>query len=199
MNKNLLFGSIALVAIAIVAGLLLWEPETKTPSFGDTAVKEEAKEFPQIAIKEKKEQKVRTTANSSKPIKQKKKIDTKIKTAGKDHYGRYLIQLIDPNPEDKNIPFSTHPQKFRFLEGKINGKEFVIKIPQAVAYSPNLQLRIIDLKTKKKTTIKADFINDIYNLPKNGILKVDIDFDNPQNTQINTIIPDGPGAFDGIR
>ena len=187
MNKNLLFGSIALIAVAIVAGLLLWEPEAKTPSFGNTTVKEEAKEFPQIAIKEKKEQKVRTAASSSKPTKPKKKIDPTIKAANIDHYGRYLIQLIDENPEDKDIRPSQNPKSYKYLEGKINGKQFVLKIPKTIIDSPNLKLRIIDLKTRKHTIINADFINEISSLPKLEQYYVDIDLDRPSDIQTKII------------
>ena len=198
MNKNLLFGGIALIAVAIVAGLLLWEPEAKTPSFGNTAVKEEAKETPQIAIKEKKEQKVRTAASSSKPAKPKKKIDPRIKAATIDHYNTYLIQLIDDNPADKDIHITKDPNSYKYVEGKISGKEFVMRVPVAVIDKPGIKLKITDLKTKKTKTIDASFLSELDSIPQGGSLRVDLDFNDPQDIRTEAKLPDENPPFPGM-
>ena len=193
MNKNVVFGGIALLSIAIVAGLLLWEPGAKTPSFESGTVKEEATEAPQIAIKEKRKQEFKIVHSSqSKPIqpkpKKKKKIDPTIKNVTVDHYRKYVIQLIDPNPEDKEIKLTNDPSKYIILSGKISGNQFALRVPKEIAYSSNLKLKITDIQTHKTKTIDANFINDLASMQgSNSDLRVDIDFNNPKNIRVKTI------------
>jgi len=190
MNKNVVFGGIALLSIAIVAGLLLWEPGAKTPSFESGTVKEEAKEFPKIAIKEKKEQKVRTAASSSKPAKPKKKNkqDFYLKyNSRKMHYS-----LIIHSPKLKTI---INPQ-WKKIEGTINGEKIVFKIPSQIIDS-DLSITVKNNETNQTTSIGTDFLKNIFSLDKNEILSIGIDTANPENISVSfkqerRILPGGP-------
>ena len=128
-----------------------------------------------------------------------KKIDPTIKAAAIDHYNTYLIQIIDDNPEDKNITLQKDPKTYTYIRGKIEGKQFTLRLPKAILEKPGIQLKITNLQTKETKLFKADFLAEVASLPEGGNYYLNIDLTGAGNIQTETRLPPtGVSAFPTI-
>jgi len=153
MNKNLLLVALGAVAVAVVGALVFVAPEDEEFVFDKKASSEES-----LAISSdvRIERTVRTTPPSKKVTTkktQKKKRDPSIKAVAIDHYGNYVIQLIDDNPEDRDL--EKQDRSYVLIEGKIDGKQFALKAPRVIIDRPGIKLKVTNLKTKEATVLDA--------------------------------------------
>ena len=199
MNKNALLILIAIAAL-ITTILVSFYPYTETNSlnFDHTSVAPSStdKKSTEIQIKVKNKKETNISINRSKKISKIKEKDPSVKYIGMDHYRNYIIELIDKNEEDKNIRLTNN--NYRIINGKIDGKQFIIQVPNAILGKPNLKLKITNTKTQESFIIDADFLNEVNGLPKNAAFWVNIDSGNPDKISTQVAIPDGIGAFDGL-
>ncbi len=120
-----------------------------------------------------------------KKIIKKKPIDTTIKAVSIDQGGRYYIELIDPNPEDKDIKPTNDPKHYIPVTGKIDKSFFYLKVPKELVGKPNIKLKIIKRNTHEKKEMPATFIQDLPSIQSGGRLNVLINF---KKKSINTKI-----------
>ena len=197
MNKNVLLGAVAALAVVVVGGLLFFSPEEKIqPTIKSTSKIEEKTEQDNINIvyHEKIQKNSMQTAKQS-PQKAPEKVDPTIKAATVDHYNNYLIQLIDENPEDKNLELEKKPDAYIYVEGKVNGKQYVLKAPRTVIVRPGIKLRITDLKTKKRVELDASFLSEAASLPVGSTFRANIDTQNPSSVQTSIELPEENPPF----
>jgi hypothetical protein len=204
MNKNFVIIGIGAAALLVVLGLFLFSPKSDISSLQpleQTSASSASKHL-SITIKEheKMASAIKTTKKKAESKKRpKKKRDPSIKAATIDHYHTYLIELIDKNPEDRDIKLQKEPDTYTYIEGKVSGKEFVMRVPKAVLDKPGVKLKIVDLKTKKSKMIDASFLSEAASLPRGSQFRVDIDFDHPDNIQTDTKLPEEHPAFPGLQ
>jgi len=187
MQRNVLLGVLIVLAV-IVVGLVLKESENVTPfqeelsSSGESVRKQEDIT---IAYQEnlRKSNQLNSTKSMIRHKEKNRQIDPTIKYVGIDHYGRYIIKLIDTNPEDKDIQLTSNNSVS--LEGRINGKQFSMRVPREIVDSPNLKLKIIDRKTKLTKIIPAVFLSDLAGLSSDEVLFVDIDLSYPESIKVD--------------
>ena len=205
MNKNIVLLGLGAIAFVLVGGLFLFSPQkehvlllTQSLSSQTSTNKEN------ITITYQKEnQKSNDDQHSkyhnitSKP--RPKKIDLSIKAATIDHYHTYLIQLIDKNPEDKDLRLENKPDSYVYVEGKVDGKEYVLRVPKAVATRPGIKLKITNLKTKKSVELDASFLSESASLPIGSTYRANIDTRNPNNIQTDIELPEENPAFPTFR
>ena len=174
MNKNLLLIILGAAALAVVGALVLVTPE------GDGFVFEKrvSRQEPLSASSDVKIEQVRHSesakkANIKKARKEKKKRDPSIKAVALDHYGNYLIQLIDDNPEDRDL--EKEDSSYVVIEGKIDGKQFALKAPKVIIDRPGIKLKITNLKTKESTVLDATPLAEAGALSSKERIKFTID------------------------
>jgi len=175
MNKNLLLVALGAVAVAVVGALVFVAPDDSSLIFEETKeqlIAQKNNVAIEFQTQKPKEQKSQQKIQKSVP---KKKRDHTIKSVSIDHYRNYLIQLIDDNPEDKDIQLKSDPASYRYIEGKVDGKQFVMKVPKELIDRPGVKLKITNLKTRKTTTMDASFLAELNSISEKGRLKVDID------------------------
>ena len=194
MNKNLLLSFLA-GGVLVVAVLMFFSP-TNTAMQQPITPQQKAQTSSQTTI-------IKIQQNSSafsQPSKkqqphQKKIVDPAIKAATIDHYNTYLIQLIDENPKDKDIQLQKDSESYQYIEGTINGKQFVLRAPKAVLDRSNIKLKITELKTKATKIIDASFLNEAAALPKGSQFQVNIDLKHPNDIQTNIKGPENNPPF----
>ena len=198
MDRNALLGIVGVVAIGIVGALLFLSPQEKNPVVIEQKMQQRQASQEDVDIE------IEQQESSSKIVMQKekrkksvskKKRDPSIKAATIDHYHTYLIQLIDENPEDRDIKLEKDPNSYRYVDGKVDGKEFVMRVPKAVVDRPGIKLKITNLKTKEHTIVDASFLSELDSLPRGGSFHVDIDTKNPNNVQTQAELPDEYSPF----
>jgi len=199
MNKNIVLIGLGAVAIVLVGALFLFSPQKEHVSLIPSSSSPTAKNQESIDITYQKENPKISDNKSSKHQKIKsrpkpKKIDPSIKAVTTDQYGRYMIALVDKNPNS----VSSKGQKKYPLTGKINGSYFVLDIPESSIYRENVKLRIIDRKTKKVQEIDAPFLTELpsigakdqyfINIDTHDLSKIqtDVKFHNPE---VDTALP----------
>jgi hypothetical protein len=198
MNKNILLILITVGAVIMTALLFLSPNEEKNTISSEHVSKASSIDKNSIQIRVENEKENNITIQKFKQItKVKKKKDPSIKYIGMDHYRTYIIELIDKNEEDKNIRLTDN--NYRIINGKIDGKQFIIQVPNAILNKSNLKLKFTNVKTQKSFTIDADFLNEVNGLPKNAAFWINIDSNNPGKISTQVAIPDGIGAFDGLQ
>lgn len=188
-------------AIIIVGGLLFFQPLSHYIS--DEKVAKSIAKYQenydlQIKSLQKQEKSIKNTRYRS-VKKEEKKRDPKIKYVGTDLYRKYVITLIDKNPEDKDIFLSNNQKDSVLVNGEIDGNQFTLQVPKRIVDSPNLKLKVVDRKTGKSQTYSADFINTLSSLSKKKYFTVKLNFSNPEKIETNIYTPEGPGAFEGIQ
>ena len=200
MNKNVLLGAVATLAIIVVGGLLFFSPgENIQPIKSTSKMQQTTKQDNVNVVYHEKSQKRSTQTKKQPPKKAKKKIDSTIKAATIDHYNNYLIQLIDKNPEDKDLKLENKPGTYVYVEGKVDGKQYVLKVPKAVVTRPGIKLKITDLKTRKSMELDASFLSEAATLPRGSTFRADIDTQNPNNVQTDIELPEENPPFPTFR
>ena len=200
MNKNVLLGAVAALAIVVVGVLLFFSPDSSVQPMESSSKTEQPKTKQNIdVIYHEKSQKKSTQIKKQSPKKAKKKVDPTIKAAAIDHYHKYLIQLIDENPEDKDLKLENKPGTYVYVEGKVDGKEYVLKVPKSVVTRPGIKLKITDLKTKKSTELDASFLSEAASLPIGSTFRANIDTRNPNSVQTDVELPEENPAFPTFR
>ncbi len=201
MNKNVLLGAVAALALVIVGALLFFSPnESVKPMESASKVQQpKTKQNVDVVYHEKSQKKsVHTKKQSLK--KAKKKVNPTIKAAAVDHYHRrYLIQLIDKSQSNEELEKKNKSDIYIYVEGKINGKNYRLKIPRNVVTRPGIKLKVTDLKTKKSTELDASFLAEAETLPKNAIFKANISTYNPKRIQTGVEMLDSVSAFPPVR
>ena len=181
MNKNIFFSILVIFALLITGSLFFFTPQqtaTQPKSFSNHQTSSVSSNL-HITIKkaEKISSDVVVRHSSDVSIKNPKEKNSSIETATVDHYYRYLIQLIDENPEDQNITLQKDPSTYTYIEGKVEGKQFVLRAPKAVLDRPNIKLKITDLETKKSKIINASFLSEAATLSDRGRFRVNINLE----------------------
>ncbi|MRJ03242.1 MAG: hypothetical protein C6I05_07320 [Epsilonproteobacteria bacterium] len=192
---------IAAFGILVVASISLSTPQGESPQPAPTpesraSQSQERGDIEIVVTQKSRERESPKKVEEERPKKgEEERRDPTIKYRGLDHYSNYLIELIDTNPQDRDVVLKG--DNYRVVTGKINGKQFALKVPKEILSSPDLKLRITDLKTKKKVTIGADFLNELAGLPEEASYSVEIDLNDPENIQTKAYLPDpqGVGAF----
>ena len=197
MNKNVLLGAVAALAVVVVGGLLFFSPEEKIqPTIKSTSKIEEKTEQDNInIIYHEKIQKSSVQIAKQSPKKAPEKVDPTIKASTIDHYNNYLIQLIDKNPEDRELRLENKSNTYIYVEGKVDGKEYVLKVPKTVITRPGIKLKITDLKTKKSTELDASFLSEAASLPIGSTFKANIDTQHPSSVQTSVKLPEENPPF----
>lgn len=200
MNKSVLWGAVIVLTI-MVGGLLFFSPQ-------------ENMQFKELSFKEQQLSKVKQNiaidyhkSSSAKGIevkketqhKDEKKVDSSIKAATIDHYNKYLIQLIDKNPKDKDLKLENKPGTYVYVEGKVDGKQYVLRVPKSVITRPGIKLKITDLKTKKSTELDASFLSEAAFLPTGSTFRANIDTQNPNDVQTDIELPEENPPFPTFR
>ncbi len=183
MDRNLLLGILGIVAVGVVGAVMVIAPEE--PSTRLEVTKEQSLSSSSdvsIHIQSQSSSSSQTVKRSQKSSKASKP-DPSIKAAAVDHYHTYLIQLIDKNPEDRDIQITKDPKSYVYVDGKVDGKDFVMKVPKAIVDRPGIELKITNLKTKKVTTIDASFLAEIDSMPPRGSFRVKLNTQNPEDIQ----------------
>lgn len=179
MNKSVLLGIIVVLAIMLVAILIFFSPEKNLQSIEFISKNQQPaiKQNNNIIYQEKHKYPIESVQSSKKDKKGTfKKVDPTIKAATIDHYNSYLIQLIDENPQDRDVHLvDNQPNSYIYVDGKVNGKEYVLKVPRAILNSSGIKLRITNLKTKKVTEIDAAFLSEAAALPSGATFRANID------------------------
>ena len=204
MNKNIVLLGLGAIALVLVGALFLFSPQKEHVSLTQPLSSQTSKNRENIDITYQKENPKTGDNKSSKhqDIKSKpkpKKIDPSIKATTIDHYNTYLIQLIDKNPEDKDLKIENKPGSYVYVEGKVDGKEYVLKVPKAVATRPGIKLKITNLKTKKSIELDASFLSESASLPIGSTYRANIDTHNPNNIQTDIELPEENPAFPTFR
>ena len=200
MNKNVTLIIFAVAAIAIVGFLFLFTPKVSNSSLPINTTLSSSSSSIAITIN-KTEATLKKTLPSTKQLKhppkesKKREIDPTIKAAAVDHYNAYLIQLIDENSKDQNIQPQRDPENYQYIEGKINGKHFVLRAPKAILERPNIKLKITNLKTKESKTLDASFLEEAASLPRGGQFLVNINLEHPDNIQTSIKEPEENPPF----
>ncbi len=201
MNKNILLSAAAAVSLLVLLFVMFYSPQEEvlvrkdetahiSPEKKDISITHHSSS-PQI-----KTQKV-AAKKPQRKIRKKRDVNTSIKYVGMDHYKKYVIALVDENPEDKDINVAN--SRYRIVDGEIDKKQFIIKVPEKILDRPNLKLYIKDIKSGKSVNVNADFLNELAGMPKSTIYKVNIDTTDPDNVVTKAIVPSGNGAFVGIK
>ena len=200
MNKNVFLGAVAALAVVVVGGLLFFSPESSVQpmEFLSKMQQPKTKQNVDVVYHEKSQKKSAQTKKQS-PKKAKKKVDPTIKAATIDHYNNYLIQLIDENPEDKDLKLENKPGTYVYIEGKVNGKQYVLKVPKNVLDRPGIKLRITNLKTRNTTEIDASFLSEAASLSVDSTFRANIDTNNPENIQTAVELPEENPPFPTLR
>jgi hypothetical protein len=179
MNKNVFLTLLTILALFIIAGLFFFIPQQTATQSKPLSNHQTSSASPISHINIKMEK----ISSHNSAIKQSsststvhsKERNSSIKAATIDHYNQYLIQLIDENPEDQNIMLQKDPSTYMYIEGKVEGKQFVLRTPKAVIDRPNIKLKVTNLKTKKSKVIDASFLSEAATLPDRGRFHIDID------------------------
>lgn len=187
MNKNILLGIIGVASIAIVGVLVFLSPEKP-----NSLPKQQS---PQQQISQKQidihmspaESKSSDVEKKTKTKKPKQKIDPSIKAATIDHYNKYLLQLIDNRPNNKNITLTKND--YTFIVGKIDGNQFSLRTPKTILNHPNIKLKITNLETQKSKIIDAAFLSEAATLPKGSTFRMNINFENLDDIKTDINFP----------
>ncbi len=184
MNKNIVLLGLGAVAIVLVGGLFLFSPQKERISFTQSFSSQISKNKENIdIIYQNKNLKISDSKSSKHRIIQSdpkyRKIDSSIKAVTIDQYGRYMIALVDKNPNS----ISSKGQKKYSLNGKVNGSYFVLDIPESSIYKENVKLRIIDRKTKKVQEIDAPFLTELPSIGAKDQYFINIDTHDLSKTQ----------------
>ncbi|SMC10184.1 hypothetical protein [Nitratiruptor tergarcus] len=198
MSKNIVILGIGAAVLILGLGIFLYSPKNDTSPL--TSMKQTSTNSVEEDITIKKQTKSSSSIKKEKKkAKPQRKIDPSIKAATIDHYHTYLIQVVDENPEDRNIKLEKDPSSYTYIEGKVSGKEFVMRVPKVVLDKPDVKLRITHLETKESKTLDASFLSEAASLEQGSQFRVDIDFDHPDNIQTQTKMPEERSPFPGIR
>ncbi|SMC10177.1 hypothetical protein [Nitratiruptor tergarcus] len=192
MNKSLILFGIAIGSIFLILFIFFYNPSSSV-SLDDSQnnfLQNSSSSEPSIKItlhSNKKKEAVDIKREKKKNIVKKKPIDTTIKAISRDHGGKYYIELIDPNPEDKNIKPTSNPQHYIPVTGKIDNSFFYLKVPKELLGKPDIKLRIIKRNTHEIKEIPATFMDDLPSVQNGERLNVTIDFNkNTINTKVRT-------------
>ena len=196
MNKNVFLGAVAALAMVVVGWLLFFSPKSSVqPIKSSLKMQQLEREQNVNVVYSEKSQKQNVQTKKQFLNEASKKVEPTIKAATIDHYNNYLIQLIDENPKDRNLKLENKPGTYTYIEGKINGKQYVLKAPKSVLDRPGIKIRITDLKTKKITEIDASFLSEAVSLPKGSTFRANIDTRNPENIQTSVELPEENPPF----
>jgi len=200
MDKNILLGIVMALAIGVVGVLFSFSPKENIQVIKSTSeISQKMKQNNNIDVVYHGKSQKSTQIEQHTQKKSSKKIDPTIKAATIDHYNNYLIQLIDENPEDKDLKLENEPGTYMYIEGKVNGKQYVLKVPKSVLDRPGIKIRVTDLKTKKITEIDASFLSEAVSLPVDSTFKADIDTNNPENVRTTVELPEENPPFPTLR
>ena len=194
MNKNVLLGAVAALAIVIVAELLFFSSKSSLQPMNSSLKMQQLEREQNVNVvysEKSQKQNVQTKKQFLKEAS--KKVDPTIKAATIDYYNNYLIQLIDENPEDRDLKLENKPGTYTDIEGKVNGKQYVLKVPKIDR--SGIKIRITDLKTKKITEIDASFLSEVVSLPEGSTFRANIDIRNPENIQTSVELPEENPPF----
>ena len=194
MSRNFLLGILAAGALIAVVALIYFQPQEKQNFITQQSMKPQKKEqsLQVVYYQTKKEHNI-----TKRHTQRKRRIDPTIKASAIDHYHTYLIQLIDKNPRD--IEIENSPDAYVYVEGKISGKDYVMRIPRIIAERADIKLRITNLKTKKTKEMDASFLLEAASLPVGGVLRANIDFNNPDNIETDVKLPEENPPFPTLR
>ncbi len=196
MNKNVLLGAVAALALVLVGGLLFFSPSESVKPIESVSKTQQPKTEQNVDVVYHEKKQEGNVQTKKQPLKKaKKKVDPTIKAATIDHYNNYLIQLIDENPEDKDLKLESKPGTYVYVEGKVDGKEYVLKVPKTVITRPGIKLKITDLKTRKSTELDASFLSEAASLPIGSTFKANIDTQNPSSVQTSIELPEENPPF----
>jgi len=198
MSKNFLLFLVAAAGILVVASLSFSQKAAlqegsqnqPQPQPHQKPLKEEGKtQIPQSSSPRNTPKEQSSQASSSDPT---------VKYKGVDHYGTYLIELIDTSSQ--SLPSNRDRQDEVLIQGRIDGKQFSMRLPRTILSSPELKLRITNLKSKEQKIIDATFLNELAGLPEGSSYWVSIDLQDPKNiqTKIKLPNPNGVEAFPTI-
>jgi hypothetical protein len=177
MNRNIFLATVGITAIAISLLLFLFNPEEKAssssfPKNTSSSLADSITSDSDIDIKVRKIQHSQQVSsissqqiskkNPSKTEKKRTKTNPYIKARAVDHSRKYLIELIDTSPDNKDVTPVYNPGEYYQVSGKINGSFYLLKVPKNIVITDKTKIKIIDLKSKE--TIKetgADVLSEI--------------------------------------
>ena len=194
MNKNVFLGAVAALAMVIVAGLLLFSPDSSIQFMESSSKMQQPGELDKkqnkvnIIYHEKVRNDLKSRAINNQKSDKKKKIDKTVKSATVDINNRYILALIDSsNIGQERV---TKGKKY-YIKGKVNGGYFVLDVPENLVYRDNIKLRIIDKKTRNIQEIDATpFLSELPSIDRRDKYFININMDNLKDIQSKIIVHD---------